>query len=341
MSTSSRARTNTAVGYRRNLPVSDPECLVTEEVAVPEPGPHDLLVEVEAVSVNPVDVRTRAHTPAEGLRVLGFDAAGTVRDVGSAVTLFRPGDEVYYAGTIDRPGTNQRLHAVDERLVGRRPRGLSFADAAALPLTAITAWESLFDRLALRPDSAGTILVVGASGGVGAITLRLLEARCPDVTVIATASDAERQAWVRELGAEHAVNHRTDLAAQVLAVAPDGVDWLFTAHSEGQLETYAEIVRPFGRVVAIDDGPRDVSPLKSRSISWHWEFMFTRALLRTPDRIEQHRLLNRVADLVDEGRLHPTTTRALTPLNAANLREANRLVETGRSLGKTVVHGWE
>lgn len=333
--------TTTAIGYRANLPIADPASLITEQVEVPPLGGHDLLVEVEAVSVNPVDVKLRAGSPTEGLRVLGFDAAGVVRAVGSQVSLFAVGDEVFYAGAINRPGTNQRLHLVDERIVGRAPRSLSFADAASLPLTTITAWETLFDRLALTADSTGTLLIIGASGGVGSIMLQLARALLPGVTLIATASDAERAAWVRELGAHHVVNHREDLAGQVSAIAPEGIDWLFTAHSEGQLETYARIVRPFGQIVAIDDGPRDVAPLKAKSITWHWELMFTRSLFQTPDLVEQHRLLDRVAQLVDAGRIRPTATRTLTPLTAATLRQAHDLVESGRTLGKVVVHTWE
>lgn len=333
--------TTTAIGYENNLPADDPRSLVAREVEVPPLGPHDLLIEVEAVSVNPVDVKLRAAAPSGGFRVLGFDAAGTVRDVGSEVTLFAPGDEVFYAGSIGRPGTNQRLHAVDERIVGRMPATLPFVEAAALPLTAITAWETLFDRLGLTRESAGTLLVVGATGGVGSMVLQLAEALVPNVTVIATASDAQRAGWVRGLGAEHVVDHHGDIDAQVLTVAPAGVDWLFTAHSEGQVETYAQIVRPFGHIVAIDDGPRDVSPLKAKSIAWHWELMFTRPLQQTPDMIEQHRLLNAVADLVDQGVVRTTATTTLTPISPETLRKAHGMMESGGVVGKVVMHGWE
>lgn len=333
--------TTTAIGYEKNLPVNDSEALSEREIEVPPLGAHDLLVEVEAVSVNPVDVKLRAGAPAGEIRVLGFDAAGIVREVGSAVTLFAPGDEVFYAGSIDRPGTNQRLHIVDERITGRKPASLSLADAAALPLTTITAWETLFDRLRLAEDSTGTLLVIGATGGVGSIMLGLAEALPPGVTVIATASDDERTDWVRQRGAEHVVNHRGDLAAQVLDIVPEGVDWVFTAHSEGQIETYAQIVRPFGHVVAIDDGPRDVSPLKGKSIAWHWELMFTRPLQQTPDLVEQHRLLNTVADLIDRGGLATAPVQALAPISPERMREAHELVESGRTLGKVVVHGWQ
>lgn len=194
--------TTTAIGYVKNLPATDPDALITREIDVPALGPYDLLVEVEAVSVNPVDVKERAGAPAGGFRVLGFDAAGTVREVGPAVTLFAAGDDVFYAGSIDRPGTNQRLHVVDERITGRKPRTLSFADAAALPLTAIAAWETLFDRLCLTEDTTGTLLVIGATGGVGSVLLELAEALLPNVTVIATASDDERAAWVNRPGSD-------------------------------------------------------------------------------------------------------------------------------------------
>lgn len=332
--------TPTAIGYSTNLPVTDPAALIERTIEAPAPGPHDLVVEVVAVSVNPVDVKLRAGAPSGGFRVLGFDAAGIVRATGEKVTLFSPGEEVFYAGSIDRPGTNQRLHLVDERIVGRKPTALSFADAAALPLTAITAWETLFDRFGLTRESTGTLLVVGATGGVGSVMLQLAEALLPAVTVIATASDSERAKWARDLGAEHTVNHRGDLAAEVVAVAPGGVDWLFTAHSDGQIPLYAQIVRPFGEITAIDDGPRDVSPLKSKSITWHWELMFTRPVQQTDDLLAQHRLLNEVADLVDEGRLGTTATRTLSPITAETLREAHELVESGRTIGKVVLHDW-
>ena len=333
--------TTSATGYTENLPISNPQSLIDCTIEVPPLRPHDLLVEVAAVSVNPVDVKLRAASRPHGFRVLGFDAVGTVRAVGDRVTLFEPGDEVWYAGTINRPGSDQRLHLVDERIAGRKPRTLSAATAAGMPLTAITAWETLFEQFRLTPESKGDLLVVGATGGVGSMIVQLAETLLPKVTVIATAATPERASWVRRLGAEYTVDHHGDLAAQVLTIAPSGVDWLFTAHSERQIPLYAKITRAFGQITAIDDGPRNVSPLKARSITWHWELMFTRSVEQMPDMIEQHRLLERVADLVDRGRLRSTVTKQFTPINAANLRAAHELVETGHTLGKITLHGWE
>ncbi len=329
---------NTAVAFTRSLPATDPEALVDVVLDAPSPGPHDLVVDVRAVSVNPVDVKVRLGGDPDGERVLGFDASGIVRDVGRAVTLFQPGDEVWYAGDISRPGSNAALHLVDERIVGPKPATLSFTEAAALPLTAITAWESLFDKLRLTPDSSGTLLVVGATGGVGSIMLQIVEHLLPQVAVIATASRPEGEAWVRSLGADHVVNHRDDLAAGVGSIAPDGVDWIFTAHSEGMVETFADLLRPFGAVVAIDDpSSLDVRAFKSKSLSWHWELMFTRPLQGGADQVRQHEILTEVARLVDAGTFRSTITTTLTPIDAAQLREAHRLVEDGHVIGKVVV----
>lgn len=330
-----------AVGYSENLPVDNPRSLIDTRIARPKLRPHDLLVQVEAVSVNPVDVKQRAHSqPSQGVRVLGYDAAGTVVATGTEVTLFEPGDHVYYAGALNRSGSNAELHAVDERIVGRKPASLNFADAAALPLTTITAWEALFDKLRLTATSHGTLLIVGAAGGVGSIMIQLAKHLLPNVRVIGTASREESSAWVMELGADDVVDHSGDLAANVLEVAPDGVDWIFTSASSqpGAVPAYVRVTKPFGAIVAIDD-PRnlDVVALKGKSLSWHWEFMFARSVHQTEDMIEQHRLLNAVAELVDEGKIRTTATTRLTPIDARSLREAHGLVETGRAVGKVVV----
>ena len=325
-----------AVGYRKSLPVSDPSSLLDLELPVPEPGEHDLVVRVRAVSVNPVDVKVRAGSDPQGEpKVLGYDAAGVVERTGAAVTLFKPGDEVWYAGSIARPGTDSELHLVDERIVGPKPATLDFAQAAALPLTTLTAWESLFDRLRLTAESTGTLLVMGAAGGVGSILVQLAR-RLTGLEVIGTASRPESQRWVLERGAHRVVDHHDDLAKAL----PDGVDYLFSPHSAGMIDTYAAVVRPFGAVVAIDEPPNlDLRPLKSKSIAWHWELMFTRALY-DPAATAQHDILRRVAELVDEGVLHTTLTRRFDGITAANLREAHAAVEGGATIGKIVLAGF-
>ncbi|MDV6229252.1 zinc-binding alcohol dehydrogenase family protein [Rhodococcus cercidiphylli] len=328
-----------AVAYTRSLPIDDPASLTDVVLDLPTVRPRDLLVDVRAVSVNPVDVKVRAGNDPQGTRkVFGFDAAGVVRAVGADVTMFAPGDEVYYAGDIGRPGTNSQFHAVDERIVAKKPTTLDFAQAAALPLTAITAWEGLFDKLRITAETTGTLLMVGATGGVGSVVLQLVRALVPGVRVIATAADEDAVEWVRSLGAAEVVNHRRDLREEVRRVAPDGVDYVFTAHSSGQVEIYADLLTPFGQIVAIDDPETlDVLPLKTKAISWHWEFMFARPMHDTPDLIRQHELLTRVAELVDAGSVRTTVTTVLSPIDAEQLREAHRLVETGHVRGKVVI----
>lgn len=322
-----------AVGYRKNLPISDPAALEDLTLPVPEPGEHDLRVRIKAVSVNPVDVKLRGGSdPGGEPRVLGFDAAGVVEKVGAAVTLFRPGDEVWYAGSIARPGTDAELHLVDERIAGPKPASLDFAEAAALPLTALTAWEALFDRLRLTSESTGSILVLGAAGGVGSILVQLAR-RLTNLEIIGTASRPESQRYVLDRGAHRVVSHRDDLRAAL----PDGVDYVFSPHSAGMIETFADIVRPYGTVVAIDDPEGlDLLPLKSKSIAWHWELMFTRPL-HDPASRAQHDILTRVAELVDKGVLHTTLTKRIEGIDAAGLREAHAIVEAGSAIGKTVL----
>jgi NADPH2:quinone reductase len=324
-----------AVGYRANLPVTDPDCLVDLDLPDPVPGPHDLLVRVRAVSVNPADVQMRRRSdPGHEARVLGFDAAGVVESTGPGVTRFRAGDEVYYAGSMRRAGSNAELQLVDERIVGGKPKSLTMAEAAAMPLTTITAWEALFGHLDLGADSQGTLLVVGAPGGVGSMVTQLARTRTT-LRVIGTASRPESAAWVRDLGAHAVVNHRLGLASQTLAESPDGVNYVFSPFSEHNVEEYARLLTPRGHVVAIDE-VRDIMPLKMKSITWHWELMFSRPLYEPADDY-QHRLLNEAAELIDAGTLRTTMTRRLGPLDAATMREAHRLVESGDAIGKVVV----
>ena len=329
--------TMAAVGSFVGQPLTASDALQDVQIDVPELRPHDVLVRVAAVSVNPVDVKRRAGLdPSTTPVIFGYDAAGTVEAVGAAVTTFAPGDEVWYAGDITRQGSNAELQAVDERIVGPKPKSLSFKDSAALPLTTITAWETLFERFELTSESRGDLLVLGAAGGVGSVMVQLAKA-LTGVRVIATASRKDSQDWVRQMGADVVIDHH-DLRAQALEAAPDGVDYLFSPHSKDNVETFADIVRPFGHITAIDEpAGLDVLPLKAKSIAWHWELMFTRPLFGY-DLIAQQRLLTRAAELVDAGSLRTTVTKSIPSFDASGLTEAHRDVETGRMVGKVVVH---
>lgn len=306
-------------------------------IDVPELRPRDVLVRVHAVSVNPVDVKQRAALQrSEQPKILGYDAAGVIEAVGPDVTTLSVGDEVWYAGDITRPGSNAELQAVDERIVSRKPASLSFAEASALPLTTITAWESLFDRFRLTQESTGDLLVLGAAGGVGSIMIQLAKA-LTGVRVIATASRDESRAWAQQMGADIVVNHH-HLRDETLAAVPGGVEYLFSPHSAGNIDDYEAIVTPFGHITAIDEPEGlELVGLKAKSIAWHWELMFTRAMFETPDMIEQQRLLARTAELVDQGTLRTTVTKTITDFSAAGLAEAHRDVESGRMAGKVVV----
>ncbi len=335
-----------AVAYTQNaLPIDDPQSLIDLELPMPEPGPRDLLVQVRAVSVNPVDTKIRHRAAVQAPRVLGWDAVGVVQAVGSAASLFKVGDPVFYAGSITRPGSNSEYQLVDERIVGHKPASLSDAQAAALPLTAITAWELLFERLGVSEGGGEgqSLLVTGAAGGVGSILIQLAR-RLTRLTVIGTASRPETAQWVREMGAHHVIDHGRPLAAELEAAGLPLVDMVASlTHTE---QHYAEIIkalRPQGKLALIDDpapGALDVTLLKSKSISLHWELMFTRSLFETPDMIEQHRLLDRVAQLVDDGTLKTTLSEEFGAINAANLRRAHALLESHRSVGKIVLAGF-
>lgn len=325
-----------AVGSHRPLPVSDPDSFVDLDVPVPTPAPRDLIVEVKAVSVNPVDTKERQRSgPYEQARVLGYDAAGVVVAVGSDVTLFAPGDEVWYAGSIRRQGSNSQFQAVDERIVGRKPTSLGWAEAAAMPLTAMTAWEGLFDSMAITPESKGTLLVLGAAGGAGSMAVQLGKVRT-GLTVIGTASRPESREFVLGLGADHVVDHADSLTDQVLPIAPEGVNYVFSGYTKGREADLPSIMATRGHLVMIDSG-YDTLTLRQKSISVHWEWMFTRSYFGASDMIVQHEVLMELADLVDAGKFRTTLTKVLSGLSAATLREAHGLVETGRSVGKVVV----
>ena len=335
-----------AIGYRVAGPVSSPDALIDLDLPIPDPGPRDLRVAVKSVSVNPADVKLRAsRSPASGVTtILGFDASGVVESTGTDVTLFKPGDEVFYAGAIDRPGTNSEFHLVDERIVGRKPSTLSFSEAAALPLTSITAWELLFDRLCVPKDTSAqreTILIINGAGGVGSILTQIAR-KLTGLTVISTASRPETIAWCHQMGAHHVIDHHRSLQQGLEEIGVRQVEYVagLTA-TDKHLSGIAEVIAPQGKLALIDDPDvLDVVSLKLKCVSVHWELMFTRSMFHTSDMIEQHRLLNRVADLVDLGVLRTTVTNNAGNISASNLLRVHALVEQGRSIGKTVLTGF-
>ena len=335
-----------AIGYYRNLPISDPESLVDLTLPEPVPGDRDLLVEVRAVSVNPVDVKVRTGVAPEAgqPKVIGWDAAGVVRAVGKDVTLFKPGDRVWYAGSLLRAGTNSELHVVDERIVGRMPATLDFAAAAALPLTTITAWELLFDRLRV-PEGSGadgaTLLVIGAAGGVVSILVQLAR-KLTGLTVIGTASRPETTQWVEALGAHHVIDHSKPLSEELKRIGFDGVDYVASLNqTDRHFDEIVASINPQGHFALIDDPELfDFRKLKRKSVSLHWEFMYTRSMFATPDQIRQHELLDRAAALIDDGTLRTTLNETFGTINAANLRRAHELIETNRARGKIVLEGF-
>jgi len=336
-----------AVGYRSPAPIEDPAALEDIEIAAPLAAGRDLLVAIRAISVNPVDTKVRKSAgPLDGdWRILGWDAAGTVVATGPDATRFKPGDAVFYAGTLGRPGTNAEFHLVDERIVGTKPATLDWAEAAALPLTAATAWETLFDRLDIRrPVSGGApaILIVGGAGGVGSIAIQLAR-QLTDLVVIATASRPETRDWVSTLGAHHVIDHSTPLAAQVAALGIGAPSFVFSTTGTGQhLPAIAELIAPQGRFALIDDpGPLDIGLLKRKSVSTHWEYMFTRSAFETPDMAEQGALLDEVSRLVDAGTLRTTLAHRFGVINAANLKRAHALLEGGTARGKIVLEGFD
>ncbi|RQT39881.1 zinc-binding alcohol dehydrogenase family protein [Burkholderia cepacia] len=333
-----------AIVYAKaGLPIADPDALYATDVPVPAPGPRDLLVKIDAIAVNPVDSKLRLGVQPSGPRILGWDAAGTVEAVGSDVELFEPGDKIWYAGDITRPGSYAEYGLVDERIASRRPTTLGAADAAALPLTAITAWELLFDRLSVaeRGGAGQSLLVIGAGGGVGSILVQLAR-KLTALTVIGTASRPATHAWVAELGAHHVIDHGKPLQPQLHALGIEQVDHVISlTHTDAYYAQIVDILKPQGQLALIDDPDTlDAMPLKRKSISLHWEFMFTRSMFRTPDMDRQHALLERVATLIDDGVLKSTVGEHLGKIDAINLRRAHALLEAGRAKGKIVLEGF-
>jgi zinc-binding alcohol dehydrogenase family protein len=338
-----------AVAYTKSLPVSDPACFVEVELERPVPGPRDLLVKVEAVSVNPVDFKVRRRDDPGGKpKVIGYDAAGTVEAIGAEVKLFKPGDAVFYAGSITRPGTNSEYHLVDERIVGRKPKSLGFAEAAALPLTAMTAWELFFDRMDLGKGHAGerSLLILGGAGGVGSAAIQIASV-LTGMTIIATASRPETVAWVKSLGAHYVIDHSKPLGEQLAAIGHPMVDAIAAfAGSKGQASALLDLIAPQGRIGLIegdalaDLAPGEIGKLQQKCASLHFEFMFARPRYETADMIRQHEILDEIADLVDAGRIRTTIAKKLSPISASTLREAHALSESGKTIGKIVLEGW-
>lgn len=336
-----------AVGFSENLPITSENALLDIELPEPEAKGRDLLVEIKAVSVNPVDTKQRRLQPVEAgqYRILGFDAAGVVRAVGPDVKLFKPGDEVFYAGAVNRPGTNAELHLVDERIVGKKPSILSFEESAALPLTAITAYETLFHRMKVQDKVASAwnaVLVIGGAGGVGSIAIQLLR-ELTDATVIGTGSRPETQDWIRTLGAHHVLDHSKPLAKQIAGMAIGNPAFVFsTTETSDHINDILEMIAPQGRLGLIDDPkePIDIRQFKRKALSIHWETMFVRPVFQTADMIEQYKLLNHVSELVDSGKIRTTLSDVIGPINAANLKKAHARIESGTTRGKLVLSGF-
>jgi len=333
-----------AIGYQQNLPVDNIQSLQDIELVMPKAQGQDILVEVKAVSVNPADFKIRLNMPApeNGWNVLGYDATGVVKSVGENVSLFKPGDKVWYAGDLTRSGSNAEYQLVDERIVGHMPTSLSYADAASLPLTAITAWELLFDRLQVdATDKNKRILVIGAAGGVGSIMVQLIK-KLTNLELIATASRPETIAWLEELGADHIINHRNKLSDEFTEHALPEVDYVISLNNtEGHLPEIVKIIKPQGKFGLIDDPESlDIMPFKTKCVSIHWEMMFTRSMFQTEDMQAQHTLLNEVAKLIDCEEIQSTVGENFGHINAENLRKAHQLLESGKAKGKIVLEGF-
>jgi zinc-binding alcohol dehydrogenase family protein len=336
-----------AVGLHRYLPLSDPESLLDLDVPVPTPMGRDLLVAVKAVSVNPVDYKMRSPKPQveKEPRILGWDVAGIVQTAGPDARLFKAGDAVYYAGARMRQGGNSELHLVDERIVGRKPTTLGFPEAAALPLTTLTAWEGMFERIGISKSGAHagrSILIIGGAGGVGSIAIQLAK-QLAKLTVFATASRPESAKWVRELGADHVVDHSKNLAQQLAALGTPEVDYVFVLSSiEPYVAAFPHIVAPQGKICSIvgTQAPLDLGPLMAKSITFAWELMFTRPQYQTADMQAQHDILDEAAALIEKGVLRTTMTTNLGRIDAATMKRAHALLEGGRVIGKVVLEGF-
>ncbi|KTD62288.1 zinc-binding alcohol dehydrogenase family protein [Legionella shakespearei] len=332
-----------AIGYYTALPIDNEQALMNLTLPEPVASGHDILVQVKAVAVNPVDTKVRRNVQPAGdeAKILGWDAAGVVVAVGSEVTLFNVGDEVWYAGDLTRPGCNSELHLVDERIAAKKPESLSFEEAAALPLTSLTAWELLFDRLQIADKEKATLLITGAAGGVGSVLVQLAR-KLTDLTIIGTASRPESVDWILNNGAHHVIDHSKDMKAQLAALNCSEVDYVISlTHSDEHGKALVDVLKPQGKFALIDDPQQlDFRMFKLKSISIHWEMMYTRSMFKTPDMIRQHEILTEMARLVDSGQIKTTLAESMGVINAANLRRAHALLESGLSRGKIVLSGF-
>lgn len=335
-----------AIGFETSLPIEEAQSLIAFETDIPTIQPHEVLVKVEAIAVNPVDIKIRKNgAPPQGeKRILGWDAAGVIEQVGAEVQGLAVGDEVYYAGVVNRAGCNAEFQAVDARIVAKKPQSLDFAQAAALPLTSLTAYEGLFDRLQVQeqnPARNRILLVMGGAGGVGSQVIQLAK-QLTDLTVVATASRPESQAWCQELGADYVIDHSQPLQDAWRSTGLPAPSWVYsTQHTDDYAPQLVELMAPQGRLLLIDD-PQNLSinAFKSKAISLHWEFMFTRGMFVTPDIAEQRAILSKVAELIDAAKIKTTLNKVISPINVENLKQAHRDIETGKSIGKIVLQGW-
>ena len=333
-----------AIGYKENLPIEDSKSLQDVKLAMPKATGRDILVEIKAISVNPADYKVRAGMPVEGddWKIIGWDATGTVKEVGEDVSLFKVGDEVWYAGDFTRQGSYAQFQVVDERIVGKKPQSLSYAEAAALPLTSLTAWEMLFDRLEVaKTDANKSILVIGAAGGVGSILVQLAK-KLTKLNIIATASREETTAWLKELGAETVINHRNKLSEEFEKFSLPAPEYVVSLNAtEQHVDEIAKLIKPQGKFGFIDDPKSlNVMPFKRKAVSTHIELMFTRSMFQTEDMIEQHHILDKVSELIDKGTIKTTLGENFGTINAENLRKAHAFLETGKAKGKIVLEGF-
>lgn len=333
-----------AIGFKTSLPITEPESFIAFETDIPTPTGRDLLVKIKAISVNPVDFKIRQNsakdTVLETPKIIGWDAAGIVEEVGNETTKFKKGDEVFYAGDLTRSGCNAEYQLVDERIVGHKPKKLSFAEAAAMPLTSLTAWEAFFDRIRIsaEKDKGKSLLIIGGAGGVGSIAIQLAK-KVAGLTVIATASRPETQAWCKQQGADVVVDHK-NLVEEVRNAGFKEVDFIVDfVDANFYWDAMAELVKPQGHIASItgSSNPVLLNKLKNKSVSFSWELMYTRSMFQTEDMIEQHHILNKVANLLDNGTIQSTLTTTLKGFSVENLKEAHRLQESGKTIGKTVI----